>query len=62
MDLTALWMKMRYGKGEGFGLLKNNYMAVSLIRGGLPGIPMLDYVDESVSTKLCGLSRAMWGL
>lgn len=62
MDLATLWMKMRYGKGEGFGLLKNIYVAVSLIRGGMPGIPVPDYVDENVSTKVVRIIQSYVGV
>ena len=34
------------------GLLQSVDVAVSLIRDGLPGIPVPDYVDENVSTKV----------
>ena len=33
------------------GLLQSVDVAVSLIKDGLPGIPVPDYVDENVSTK-----------
>lgn len=34
------------------GLLQSVDVAVSLIRDGLPGIPVPDYVDENISTKV----------
>ena len=34
------------------GLLQSVDVAVSLIRDGLPGVPVPDYVDENFSTKV----------
>jgi len=44
------------------GLLQSVDVAVSLIRDGLPGIPVLDYVDENVSTKVVRIIQSYVGV
>ncbi len=44
------------------GLLQSVDVAVSLIRDGLPGIPVPDYVDENVSTKVVRIIQSYVGL
>lgn len=46
---------------DAIGLLQSVDVAVSLIRDGLPGIAVTDYVDEKVSTKVGGLYSHTWG-
>ena len=43
------------------GLLLSVDVAVSLICDGLPGIPMPDYVDENVSTKVFRIIQSYVG-
>ena len=43
------------------GLLQSVDVAVSLIRDGLPGIPVPDYVDENVSTKVVRIIQSYVG-
>ena len=44
------------------GLLQSVDVAVSLIRDGLPGIPVPDYVDENVSTKVVHIIQSYVGV
>ena len=44
------------------GLLHSVDVAVSLIRDGLPGIPVPDYVDENVSTKVVRIIQSYVGV
>ncbi|MBR3744632.1 MAG: UDP-N-acetylglucosamine 2-epimerase (non-hydrolyzing) [Bacteroidales bacterium] len=44
------------------GLLQSVDVAVSLIRDGLPGIPVPDYVDENVSTKVVRIIQSYTGV
>ena len=44
------------------GLLQSVDVAVSLIRYGLPGIPVPDYVDENVSTKVVRIIQSYVGV
>lgn len=44
------------------GLLQSVDVAVSLIRDGLPGIPVSDYVDENVSTKVVRIIQSYVGV
>ena len=44
------------------GLLLSVDVAVSLIRDGLPGIPVPDYVDENVSTKVVRIIQSYVGV
>ena len=44
------------------GLLQSVDVAVSLIRDGHPGIPVPDYVDENVSTKLVRIIQSYTGV
>ena len=44
------------------GLLQSVDIAVSLIRDGLPGIPVPDYVDENVSTKVVRIIQSYVGV
>ena len=44
------------------GLLQSVDVAVSLIRDGLPGIPVPDYVDENVSTKVDRIIQSYTGV
>ena len=44
------------------GLLQNVDVAVSLIRDGNPGIPVPDYVDENVSTKVVRIIQSYVGV
>ena len=44
------------------GLLQSVDVAVSLIRDGLPGIPVPDYVDENVSTKVIRIIQSYVGV
>ena len=44
------------------GLLPSVDVAVSLIRDGLPGIPVPDYVDENVSTKVVRIIQSYVGV
>ena len=44
------------------GLLQSVDVAVSLIRDGLPGIPVPDYVDENVSTKVVRIIQSYVGV
>ena len=44
------------------GLLQSVDVAVSLIRNGLPGIPVPDYVDENVSTKVVRIIQSYVGV
>ena len=44
------------------GLLQSVDVAVSLIRDGLPGIPVPDYVDENVSTKVVKIIQSYTGI
>ena len=44
------------------GLLQSVVVAVSLIRDGLPGIPVPDYVDENVSTKVVRIIQSYVGV
>ena len=44
------------------GLLQSVDIAVSLIRDGLPGIPVPDYVDENVSTKVVRIIQSYTGV
>ena len=44
------------------GLLQSVEVAVSLIRDGLPGIPVPDYVDENVSTKVVRIIQSYTGV
>ena len=44
------------------GLLQSVDAAVSLIRDGLPGIPVPDYVDENVSTKVVRIIQSYVGV
>ena len=44
------------------GLLQNVDVAVSLIRDGHPGIPVPDYVDENVSTKVVRIIQSYVGV
>ena len=44
------------------GLLQSVDVAVSLIRDGLPGIPVPDYVDENVSTKVVRIIQSNVGV
>ena len=44
------------------GLLQSVDVAVSLIRDGLPGIPVPDYVDENVSTKVVRIMQSYVGV
>ena len=43
------------------GLLQSVDVAVSLIRDGLPGIPVPDYVDENVSTRAVSIIQSYVG-
>ena len=44
------------------GLLQSVDIAVELIRDGLPGIPVPDYVDENVSTKVVRIIQSYVGV
>ena len=44
------------------GLLQSVDVAVSLIRDGLPGIPVPDYTDENVSTKVVRIIQSYVGV
>ena len=44
------------------GLLQSVEVAVSLIHDGLPGIPVPDYVDENVSTKVVRIIQSYVGV
>ena len=44
------------------GLLQSVDVAVSLIQDGLPGIPVPDYVDENVSTKVVRIIQSYVGV
>ena len=44
------------------GLLQSVDVAVSLIRDGLPGLPVPDYVDENVSTKVVRIIQSYTGV
>ena len=44
------------------GLLQSVDLAVSLIQDGLPGIPVPDYVDENVSTKVVRIIQSYVGV
>ena len=44
------------------GLLQSVDVAVSLIRDGMPGIPVPDYVDENVSTKVVRIIQSYVGV
>ena len=44
------------------GLLQSVDVAVSLIRDGLPGIPVPDYVDENVSSKVVRIIQSYVGV
>ena len=44
------------------GLLQSVDIAVSLIHDGLPGIPVPDYVDENVSTKVVRIIQSYTGV
>ena len=44
------------------GLLQSVDVAVSLINDGLPGIPVPDYVDENVSTKVVRIIQSYVGV
>ena len=44
------------------GLLQSVDVAVSLIRDGAPGIPVPDYVDENVSTKVVRIIQSYVGV
>ncbi|MBR6858694.1 MAG: UDP-N-acetylglucosamine 2-epimerase (non-hydrolyzing) [Bacteroidales bacterium] len=44
------------------GLLQSVDIAVSLIRDGFPGIPVPDYVDENVSTKVVRIIQSYVGV
>ena len=44
------------------GLLQSVDVAVSLIRDGLPGIPVPDYVDENVSSKVVRIIQSYTGV
>ena len=44
------------------GLLQSVDIAVSLIRDGLPGIPVPDYVDKNVSTKVVRIIQSYVGV
>ena len=44
------------------GLLQSVDLAVSLIRDGYPGIPVPDYVDENVSTKVVRIIQSYTGV
>ena len=44
------------------GLLQSVDVAVSLIHDGLPGIPVPDYVDENVSTKVVRIIQSYVGV
>ena len=44
------------------GLLQSVDVAVSLIKDGLPGIPVPDYVDENVSTKVVRIIQSYVGV
>ena len=44
------------------GLLQSVDVAVSLIRDGLPGIPVPDYIDENVSTKVVRIIQSYVGV
>ena len=44
------------------GLLQSVDVAVSLIRDGLPGIPVPDYLDENVSTKVVRIIQSYVGV
>ena len=44
------------------GLLQSVDVAVSLFRDGLPGIPVPDYVDENVSTKVVRIIQSYVGV
>ena len=44
------------------GLLQSVDIAVSLIKDGHPGIPVLDYVDENVSTKVVRIIQSYTGV
>jgi UDP-N-acetylglucosamine 2-epimerase (non-hydrolysing) len=44
------------------GLLQSVDVAVSLIRDGFPGIPVPDYVDENVSTKVVRIIQSYVGV
>ena len=44
------------------GLLQSVDVAVELIRDGLPGIPVPDYTDESVSTKVVRIIQSYVGV
>ena len=47
---------------DSVGLLQSVDVAVSLIRDGLPGIPVPDYVDENVSTKVVRIIQSYVGV
>ena len=44
------------------GLLQSVEVAVRLIQDGLPGIPVPDYVDENVSTKVVRIIQSYVGV
>ena len=44
------------------GLLQSVEVAVNLIKDGLPGIPVPDYVDENVSTKVVRIIQSYTGV
>lgn len=44
------------------GLLQSVDVAVSLIRDGMPGIPVPDYIDENVSTKVVRIIQSYTGV
>ena len=44
------------------GLLQSVEVAVDLIKDGLPGIPVPDYVDENVSTKVVRIIQSYTGV
>ena len=44
------------------GLLQSVDVAVSLIRDGLPGLPVPDYLDENVSTKVVRIIQSYVGV
>ena len=44
------------------GLLQSVEVAVDLIKDGLPGIPVPDYVDENVSTKVVRIIQSYVGV
>ena len=44
------------------GLLQSVDVAVSLIRDGFPGIPVPDYIDENVSTKVVRIIQSYVGV